>query len=86
MVLIGIMVSALDTGNGFAYTMAGITIVNAGVNAGVMLYYRDWTADMVEEHTRLTEIQDQHRDYVCLDTQALFKFGPFKRNVLVASA
>jgi uncharacterized membrane protein len=58
MVLIGIMVSALDTGNGFAYTMAGITIVNAGVNAGVMLYYRDWTADMVEEHTRLTEIQD----------------------------
>jgi len=52
------MVSALDTGNGFAYAMCGITIINAGVNAGVMLYYRDWTAEMVKEHTRITELQD----------------------------
>ena len=57
MVMIGIMVSALDTGSGFAYAMCGITIVNAGVNAAVMLTYRDWTAEMVKEHTKRADLQ-----------------------------
>jgi hypothetical protein len=57
MVMIGIMVSALDTGSGFAYAMCGITIANAGVNAAVMVTYRDWTAEMVKEHTKRADLQ-----------------------------
>ena len=57
MVMIGIMVSALDTGSGFAYAMCGITIANAGVNAAVMVTYRDWSAEMIKEHTKRADLQ-----------------------------
>ena len=54
-IMVGILTFSLDTGSGFGYAMGAITIANAGVNASVMIIYRDWTAAMVKEHAERAE-------------------------------
>ena len=41
----------ISLGTIFAYCVAGIGITNAFYNAGVMMYYPDWTRKMMEDQT-----------------------------------